>query len=167
MPVKTRWSIEHACGHADVVDLSDRPADRRASYARWLAGRDCADCWKAGRDENRDAERAAWLANRRAAEQAEAAAWADRFRMPPLEGGPKATAWAERCRHRLVSAAYAALVTNGGDLTEEEWERLEATARTVTRAGWWLDQRDSDPADLPELLAAATSADRITENPYL
>jgi hypothetical protein len=167
MPVKTRWNVEHACGHTHVVDLSDRPADRRASYARWLAGRACAECWKGRRDENRDAERAAWLADKRAAEQAEAAAWADRFRMPPLDGSPKATAWAERCRHQLVSAAYTALVTDGAELTEDEWERLEDAARTITRAGWWLDQREADPADLPELLAAATSTDRTTENRYL
>ncbi|MCT2588746.1 hypothetical protein LHJ74_02105 [Streptomyces sp. N2-109] len=32
---------EHLCGHEVVHDLSDRPADRRAGLARWLAGRDC------------------------------------------------------------------------------------------------------------------------------
>ncbi|AZK97040.1 hypothetical protein GTW66_21615 [Streptomyces sp. SID5473] len=35
-----------------------------------------------------------------------------------------------------------------------------------TRAGWWLDQRDTNPADLPELLNAATESDRGTENPH-
>jgi hypothetical protein len=108
-------------------------------------------------------QRAAWLADKGAAEQAEAAMWADRVRMPPLAGSPKATVWAEHCRHQLVSAAYTALVTDASALTEEEWERLEDAARTITRAGWWLGQRDADPADLPELLAAATSTDRTTE----
>ncbi|MFE7028815.1 hypothetical protein ACFU9Y_00785 [Streptomyces sp. NPDC057621] len=39
-------------------------------------------------------------------------------------------------------------------------------ARTVTRAGWWIDQRSSEPEDLTELLRAATGADRPTENPF-
>ncbi len=34
------------------------------------------------------------------------------------------------------------------------------------RAGWWIDQRSSEPEDLPELIQAATDADRPTENPY-
>ncbi|MGV9428008.1 hypothetical protein ACWDO7_27435 [Streptomyces sp. NPDC003656] len=47
-----------------------------------------------------------------------------------------------------------------------EWERIEETARTVTRAGWWINQRASEPDDLDELLQAATETDRLTENPY-
>jgi hypothetical protein len=43
---------------------------------------------------------------------------------------------------------------------------MEDKARTVTRAGWWIDQRSSEPGDLAELLDAATDADRPTENPY-
>ena len=35
MAVKTKWTVEHRpCGHITTVDLSDRPADRRAGYAR-------------------------------------------------------------------------------------------------------------------------------------
>ncbi len=36
----------------------------------------------------------------------------------------------------------------------------------VTRAGWWIDQRDAEGSDLIELLDAATEADRGTENPF-
>jgi hypothetical protein len=36
-------------------------------------------------------------------------------------------------------------------------------ARTVTRTGWWIEQRDADGADLLELLNAATETDRGTE----
>ncbi|GAA4947516.1 hypothetical protein GCM10023205_04310 [Yinghuangia aomiensis] len=85
--------------------------------------------------------------------------------MPALDGSPRAIAWAERCRHQLVSDAYTALVTDG-DLDDDAWEDIEDAARTVTRAGWWIDNRESDPGDLPELLAAATSSDRPNENPY-
>ena len=42
MAVKKCWPVNHACGHISQADLSDRPADRRAGYARWLAKRDCS-----------------------------------------------------------------------------------------------------------------------------
>lgn len=37
MTVKTIWPIDHTCGHHADRDLSDRPADRRAGFAEWLA----------------------------------------------------------------------------------------------------------------------------------
>ncbi|MFJ1931698.1 hypothetical protein ACIPLC_15865 [Kitasatospora sp. NPDC086801] len=84
--------------------------------------------------------------------------------MPPLEGPERAIAWGERCRHQLVTAAYEALVVEGV-LAEEAWLAIEQQLRTLDKASWWIDQRESAPADLPELAAAATSADRVNENP--
>ncbi|MFF8958628.1 hypothetical protein [Streptomyces sp. NPDC014894] len=145
-------------------DLSGRPADKRAGFARWLAGRDCTDCWKAARDSD-TASREEWLAAKRAEEQESAAAWARQFDMPPLEGPEKALAWGERSRHQLMTAAHTALVAEG-TWDEADWAVLEEKTRTVSRAGWWIDQRDADGTDLPELLDAATDTDRGTENPY-
>ncbi|MFE0187572.1 hypothetical protein [Streptomyces sp. NPDC059008] len=71
MAVKTLWTIAHACGHTAEADLSDRPADRRAGYARWLSARDCSDCWRAARNDDNESK-AEWLAKKRATEQAEA-----------------------------------------------------------------------------------------------
>ncbi|TQE34210.1 hypothetical protein Sipo8835_15810 [Streptomyces ipomoeae] len=110
-------------------------------------------------------EKGTWLENKRAQEQAEADSWAKQYRMPPLDGTDRAVACGCRCRHQLMTAAYTALVLEG-DTTEPEWEALEDTVRTVTRAGWWIDQREAEPGDLPELLQAASAADRPTENPY-
>lgn len=93
-------------------NLSDRAADRRAGFARWLAGRECTDCWKAARDADTVAKDQ-WLAARRAEEQAAAVEWAERFDMPPLEGSERALAWGERSRFQLVTAAYTALVSEG------------------------------------------------------
>jgi hypothetical protein len=42
MAVKTIWNIDFSCGHSDARDLSDRPADERAGFARWLAERPCS-----------------------------------------------------------------------------------------------------------------------------
>lgn len=36
--MKRIWPITHACGHLAERDLSDRAADERAGFARWLAG---------------------------------------------------------------------------------------------------------------------------------
>ncbi|MFF3460308.1 hypothetical protein ACFYXH_39700 [Streptomyces sp. NPDC002730] len=164
MAVRTKWTVEHPCGHEVVHDLSDRPADRRAGFARWLAGRDCSDCWKAARDED-SAGKEAWLAAKRAEEQQAAREWAERFDMPPLEGPDKALDWGERSRHQLVTAAYSALVSEG-TWDEADWAVLEDKIRTVARAGWWIDQRDSEGTDLPELLDSAASDDIGTENPF-
>ncbi|WP_030611648.1 hypothetical protein [Streptomyces sclerotialus] len=163
MPVKKIWIVDHACGHRQEVDLSARPADQRAGYARWLAARDCTDCWRASREADCESQ-AEWLAKKRAKEVAEAEAWAERYRMPPLEGSERAVGWATRCRHRLVTAAYTALVRDGV-MDSSAWQGVEGAVRAVTRAGWWIDNREANPVDLPELLDAAVS-DRLPEHPY-
>ncbi|MFF2078575.1 hypothetical protein ACFVXG_27945 [Kitasatospora sp. NPDC058162] len=165
MAVKKVWQITHSCGHETERDLGDRPADRRASFAQWLAKQECTDCWRAAKAGD-EAEKAAWLAAKRTAEHAESEAWSEQFRMPPLEGTEKGIAWGVRCRHQILAAAYTALVLDSGT-PESEWERIEDQARTITRAGWWIDQRASEPGDLAELLEAAVDTDRPTENPFV
>ncbi|MEU7033599.1 hypothetical protein ABZ958_07950 [Streptomyces sp. NPDC046237] len=164
MAVRTKWTVEHSCSHQVVHDLSDRPADRRAGFARWLAGRDCTDCWKAARDADTESKEE-WLAAKRTAEQEAAAAWATQFEMPQLEGPEKALDWGARSRHTLMVSAHTALVVEGS-WNEADWAELEDKARSITRAGWWIDQRDAAGADLLELLDAAGEDDRGTENPF-
>ncbi|MFF3501144.1 hypothetical protein [Streptomyces sp. NPDC003247] len=164
MAVRTAWTVQHQCGHAAMHDLSDRPADRRAGFARWLASRDCTDCWKAARESD-TAAKEQWLVAKRAEEQQAAKEWAAKFDMPPLEGPDRALDWGERSRHQLMTAAHTALVVED-TWDEADWATLEEKARMVTRAGWWIDQRDADGSDLLELLDAATEADRGTENPF-
>ncbi|MFD4575790.1 hypothetical protein ACFWNK_12370 [Streptomyces sp. NPDC058417] len=144
--------------------LSNRPADRRAGFARWLATKDCTDCWKASRDADTESKEE-WLAAKRAAEQEAAQAWAKRFDMPSLEGPEKALDWGERSRHQLMTGAHTTLVVEGS-WDESAWAVLEEKARAVTRAGWWIDQRDAEGSDLLELLEAAGEDDLGTENPF-
>jgi hypothetical protein len=42
MAVRTHWTVTHSCTHDVVHDLSDRPADKRAGFARWLTSKDCS-----------------------------------------------------------------------------------------------------------------------------
>lgn len=164
MAVRTTWKIAHNCGHEVTHDLSNRPADRRAGFARWLATKDCTDCWKAARDADTESKEE-WLATRRAAELEAARAWAKRFDMPPLEGPEKALDWGERSRHQLMTDAHTTLVAEG-TWDEADWAELEEKARAVSRAGWWIDQRDSEGTDLLELLEAAGEDDHGTQNPF-
>nr|WP_202467384.1 hypothetical protein [Streptomyces sp. SID8378] len=122
------------------------------------------DCWRAS-TEGDEQDKAAWLKAKRAEEQTASEAWSEQYRMPPLEGTERAVPWGVRCRHQILTNAYTALVTEG-TTSKAEWAEIEENARTVTRAGWWIDQRSSEPEDLTELLRAATGADRPTENPY-
>jgi hypothetical protein len=162
--VQKTWTVVHSCGHEIEHDLSSRPADRRAGFARWLQGRNCTDCWKAASDADTESKKT-WLAAKRAAEQEAAFAWAKQFDMPQLEGPARALDWGERSRHQLMTAAHTALVVEGS-WDEADWAELEEKARTVTRAGWWIDQREAEGPDLLELLDAATEADHGTENPF-
>ncbi|MFD5256843.1 hypothetical protein ACFWM5_28925 [Streptomyces bobili] len=164
MAVRTHWTVEHACSHQVVHDLSGRPADKRAGFARWLAAKDCSDCWKAARDADTESKQE-WIAAKRAAEQEAAVAWAKQFDMPQLEGPAKALEWGERSRHQLMTAAHTALVVEG-TWEEADWAELEEKARAITVAGWWIDQREAEGTDLLELLDAAGENDRGTENPF-
>ncbi|MCX5395636.1 hypothetical protein [Streptomyces sp. NBC_00102] len=156
--------MDHACFHRVDHDLSHRPADQRAGFARWLASKDCSVCWKAKRDTDSESKEE-WLAAKRAAEQEAAAVWAKQFDMPELEGPEKALGWGERSRHQLMTAGHTALVVEG-TWDEADWAELEEQARSVTRARWWIDQREAEGADLVELLEAAGEDDRCAENPF-
>ncbi|MEV5129045.1 hypothetical protein ACN6K8_002159 [[Kitasatospora] papulosa] len=112
MAVKTIWPMDHTCGHHADRDLSDRPADRRAGFAEWLARQECTDCWRAS-NEGDEQDKAAWLKAKRAEEQTASEAWSEQYRMPPLKGTERAVPWGVRCRHQILTNAYTALVTEG------------------------------------------------------
>ncbi|MDT0615549.1 hypothetical protein [Streptomyces lancefieldiae] len=125
--------MEHACSHRVDHDLSNRPADKRAGFARWLASKDCTDCWKAARDAD-SASKEKWLAEKRAEELEAAATWAKQFDMPQLEGPAKALDWGERSRHQLMMAAHTALVVEGS-WDAADWAELEEKARSISGVG--------------------------------
>jgi hypothetical protein len=48
-------------------------------------------------------------------------------------------------------------------------EQVEEPARRITSACWWIDQRDADPEDVPELVQDGRlqpAAHSRSENPY-
>jgi len=164
VPVKTTWNLTHACVHCGEHDLSAKRPSERAGYARWLAAKDCAECWKATRDRQAARERDGWLAERRAAVLAGIEAWEVFADMPVLEGSDKATGWARHVRYQLLAAAHGTL-----DLSDDEFAaRIEAPARRLDSVSWWIDQRDTEPIELEKLVgdAGAGGLSLVSENPY-
>lgn len=164
MAVKPNWDVSHACGHCEDHDLSAKRPSQRAGYARWLGTKECSGCWRANHDSQVAQESDEWLAERRSKEVEEMEQWEARAGMPTLEGSDKALGWARRVRHQLLAAAYQSL-----DISEEDFaSRIEAPARLVTSASWWIDQRGAEAADVEELVSDAASSDvaRTSENPY-
>jgi len=167
--VKTTWEMHHACGHSVCGtsvshDLSAKRPSERAGYARSLATTDCSECWKAGRDAAAARRRAAWLTGRRAEELAETEAWETRADMPPLDGSDKAIEWGRGVRHQLLAVAHDTL----GMADDDFAERVENPARHIDSAPWWIDQRDTEPVDLDQLVTDAASNPTATSsgNPY-
>lgn len=167
MAVKTVWAIGHACGPEQDHDLSSKRASERAGYVRWLAARDCTDCWRSRRDTKAAAERQAAMAERRSEEVTRITAWETRASMPALTGSDRAADWARRVRWQLLADAFDH-AGNTGPAGAEFAGTIEGAARKITSAPWWIDQRDTDPFDVAELIAdaAANSALTSPENQY-
>lgn len=166
MAVKTSWTVEHECGHTQEHDLSNRRPSQRAGWARWLASKECSECWQAKQDKDRSA--AERLVQRRQEEASEVEAWERSADMPALNGSDKTVDWGGRVRHQLMVAAHKYAQSIG--VSDEDFaEQVAAPARTVTSAAWWIDQRDAPAEDVPELVqdgAAEPFAHIGTNNPY-
>jgi hypothetical protein len=154
--IKTIWPITYVCGHSEDRDLSGKRADEWAGYARWLASKDCADCWRATQaDAGGRLTKKQWLERKRAEEAEDVGVWEQRAGMFPLDGSEKAAAWGRRVRHAVLAGAYATLVAEG-DMSDEQWiAHIGVPARLITGASWWIDNRDTTPGDVAELIAAA------------
>jgi hypothetical protein len=168
MAIKTEWPVEHVCGHEEDHDLSEKRPSERAGYARWLTTKDCSGCWHATKDAESGTNNETWLAERRAEEADAIRTWEERAAMCALDGSDKSVPWGARVRYELLSSAHDFHVANDTMSDEEYAARFEAPARTVTSASWWIDQRDTEPADLEELLTdvASDATARTQENPY-
>ncbi|MFC7344943.1 hypothetical protein [Saccharopolyspora griseoalba] len=167
MPVKTHWTIKHSCGDVEERDLSSKPAHKRATLAAWLAKKDCTDCWRKSQGMEPRMSTEEWKAHKRAEEAEAAEQWATDNQMPPLVGTDGQVAWAARLRHQAMRGLYAWAVEE--DNAAEGFDPAEETARSLDRAGWWIDNRDeiTEPETLLELLhSAATDDGVICENTF-
>ena len=159
MAIMTLWLVEHDCGDDEVHDLSAKRPSERAAYARWLRSKDCSACWRRTRGNDKSTDNETWLAERRTEEAAAVRIWERRAAMRDLDGSDKAALWGARVRCQLLTAAYNLHVTRSGMSEDEFADRFEVPARTVTSASLWFDQRDTDPADVEELLDDVSADD--------
>ena len=164
MAIKTVWPVEHHCGHLEEYDLSARCPSERAGYARWLSGKDRSTCWRRTRGNDQAIDNDSWLAERRAAEAIEVRTWEQRAPMCELDGSDKAIPWGAQVRYRLLTAAHAYHVIGSGMSNDDFADRFEVPVRTVTSASWWIDQRETDPADMEELLADVSTESSAPAN---
>lgn len=167
MAVATVWGVDHSCGHSKEVDLSKKPAGKRAGLAVWLKSQPCLDCVRKSEKKELSAE----VKAEREAEQAEAEQFAEALELPDFTGSEKQRQklipWAFTSRHRLLKAGYEALVEEG-DWDEEDFEgKVLVPARRIDSPGWWVDNKDADAADLEELVSTALEDESavLSENP--
>jgi hypothetical protein len=148
MSTPTLFTVTHSCGHEWTHDLSARPTPERVGFARWLTSTFCPDCFSPICESDD--------ARTRDADLTAAVAWAEASGMPDLEGPRDRIGEAMTVRYRLLRAAYRHRVQRGGMTAEQFAAIIEGPARSVTCASWWIDRRDTDPADTEELMADLT-----------
>lgn len=161
MAIATKYKIKFTCGHIETKDLTSAPAGKRAGKATWMGKNfTCSKCFKAAGQ--------AELAKDNAQVLAEAEVFENENDLPELTGSEKQLRWATQVRYENLAAGIEHL----GEGSPESAEVLVA-ARTITRAGWWIDYKDMDPDEVYEVVTtgaveAAEKAknDVITENPY-
>lgn len=163
MAIPTEYEIDFKCGHTETRDLSHKPAGDRAGFAAWLAKTQCSECFAASAPK-RKKEYAKKFAEE-AREEAQAAA--EKMGLPQLEGSEKQVGWALTVRNDLILGAHDELTEGeGASMTEAEFtERILDPAQRIVRAGWWIDNREQDAADLEELVTDVVD-ENVTENPY-
>ncbi|MGQ7786615.1 hypothetical protein [Nesterenkonia sp. K-15-9-6] len=158
MAIPTTYDITFQCGHTEAKDLSDTPAGKRKGRAFGL-GKNfvCGRCFrKRGKEDLQKQNQQTLL---------DAEAFDAEHSLPALEGTEKQVDWATRARYEAVASIL------DDDPAGDDGTAILAAARTLTRAGWWIDNTtdsDLDTDDLIELITTAQDDTEYleTENPY-
>lgn len=110
-----KYTITHACGHTEDVNLFGKHADRERKIA-YLESIDCRSCWDAAQ-----------------------AAKARKEGLPELTGSPKQIAWANGIRNRILGEAAHCIETHPDWPNMDKW-LTDLKKETASR--WWIDHRD-------------------------
>lgn len=163
MAIQKVWSIDHRCGHSAERDLSDRKPDKRAGFAKWLASTDCFECYKKNSRSEFEKKRAAERLEEQKRELADAEVYETRSGLEVLSGSDKQIAWARRIRVQVLASLYEQV--ESGQKDEAWFERtVLGPARLIATSRWWIDNRDFEVEDWPELLAAGAESTDANEN---
>lgn len=155
----TTQSVTHTCGHVREANISGKRPFEVDGFVKWLKSKPCRDC-----DPKEKSKRDTWVAARRKEELQQAREAEKRFGFDSLTGPPKLIEWATKIRVQMVGAAWDAL-----GLDEDKFAVVVGTpAGKVDAAGWWVDHREQDASQLPQLLAKALGEplEGGLENPF-
>lgn len=111
----SKYTITHACGHTEEVNLFGKHSDRERKIA-YLESIDCRACWDAAQ-----------------------AAQAKDAGLPDLTGSPKQIAWANGIRNRILSEAARCIEAHPDWPDTDKWL---SELKKETAARWWIDHRD-------------------------
>ncbi|QCU77947.1 hypothetical protein E7744_06940 [Citricoccus sp. SGAir0253] len=161
MAIATKLLVQFKCGHAEAKDLESTPPGKRKAKAFGL-GKNfvCSRCFKALRRDELDRH------NRDLLVQAQG--FEEDHGLPELSGSEGQVPWATRLRYQVLTDLIEAAdshrpVFDPGQVIE--------VAKSLVRAGWWIDNtRDPDLTvdDLLTLITTAIDEDDLvaTENPF-
>lgn len=116
-----KYTITHACGHTEDVNLFGKLADRERKIA-YLESIDCRSCWDAAQ-----------------------AAKAREAGLPELTGSPKQIAWANGIRNRILAEAAHCIETHPDWPNTDKWL---TELKKETAARWWIDHREAKASTL-------------------
>lgn len=116
-----KYTITHACGHTEEVNLFGKHSDRERKIA-YLESIDCRACWDAAQ-----------------------AAQAKEAGLPDLTGSPKQIAWANGIRNRILAEATRCIETHPDWPDTARWL---AELKKETSARWWIDHLDAHAASM-------------------
>lgn len=116
-----KYTITHACGHTEEVNLFGKHSDRERKIA-YRESIDCRACWDAAQ-----------------------AAQAKEAGLPDLTGSPKQIAWANGIRNRILSEASRCIEAHPDWPDTDKW--LEELKKE-TAARWWIDRRDAHASSM-------------------
>lgn len=147
MAVKVIWSVRHNCGHEEEHDLSGKRAFRRASYARWLARRDCSSCRWTRRNVMAAEDVGRGQVEFQPDEMAEIAERASRGSTPARLGTKLAVDRAHWVRRLLLGGGVCNEAAPAS--AAKPIQAVEPTGRTLSLADWWASQDDAGTFDEP------------------
>ncbi len=160
MAIPTTLSIQFTCGHAETKDLSSTPAGKRKARAFGL-GKNfvCSRCFKASRREEFDKYNQDLLI--------QAQGFEEEHGLPELTGSEGQVRWATRLRYQRLTDLIAAAETHQPAFDAEQ---VIEVAKSLVRAGWWIDNTKDENLTVDDLLTLITAAidedDLVaTENP--
>lgn len=158
-----KYTVDHVCGHSEVVSLVGKHADRERKLA-WMAGQDCLEC-RIEATRKATAEKAAQIrANALDAE------W------PKLTGTDRQIDWATTIRLGLLRDAQEFAIQAEAEVAAAESGDPERFARisgelhgiglavdylrNQANAGWWIDNRSQSRSSL---IKSALESIRVEE----